>query len=65
MNKLDKDRNVTQEYLDYVKNLDREDLERFYIGADLIIERIKEIVYNEKISNIEARLMIKDVLEGK
>lgn len=65
MNKLDKDRNVTQEYLDYVKNFDREDLERFYMGADLIIERIKEIIYNEKISNIEARLMIKDVLEGK
>lgn len=65
MNKLDKDRNVTQEYLDYVKNLDREDLERFYMGADLIIERIKAIIYNEKISNIETRLMIKDVLEGK
>ena len=29
------------------------------------LERIKEIIYNEKISNIEARLMIKDVLEGK
>lgn len=29
------------------------------------LERIKEIIYNEKISNIEARLMIKDVLENK
>lgn len=36
-------------------------------GKTLIsqLERIKEIIYNEKISNIEARLMIKDVLEGK
>lgn len=36
-------------------------------GKTLIsqLERIKEIIYNEKISNIEARLMIKDVLENK
>lgn len=40
MNKLDKDRNVTQEYLDYVSSLKREDLETFYIGADLLVERL-------------------------
>ena len=30
-----------------------------------IINRIEEIIYNEKISNVEARLMIKDIIEGK
>ena len=42
--KLDKDRNVTQEYLDYVSSLKREDLERFYIGADLYVDKLKRII---------------------
>lgn len=58
-----------------IKTLDDiqvENANQIYIGGlrsgkTLIsqLERIKEIIYNEKISNIEARLMIKDVLEGK
>lgn len=44
MIKLDKDRNVTQEYLDYVSKLKREDLERFYIGADLLVDRLNNII---------------------
>ena len=40
--KTDKDGVLTKEYIDYVKRLEREDLERFYIGADL---------YNYEISN--------------
>ena len=44
MIKLDKDRNVTQEYLDYVSSLKREDLERFYIGADLFVDRLNNII---------------------
>ena len=31
-----------QEYLDFVHNLKREDLETFYIGADLLIERVRK-----------------------
>ena len=42
MIKLDKDRNVTQEYLDYVSNLERQDLEKFYIGADLLVDRLNK-----------------------
>ena len=45
--KTDKDGVLTKEYIDYVKRLEREDLERFYIGADL---------YNYEISNDNKRL---------
>lgn len=51
MNKLDKDRNVTQEYLDYVSSLDRKDLETFYIGADLLVNRL-----NNNINELEKEL---------
>lgn len=44
MKKLDKDKNVTQEYLDYVSSLKREDLETFYIGADLLVDRLNNII---------------------
>ena len=44
MIKLDKNRNVTQEYLDYVSSLDRIDLETFYIGADLLVDRLNNII---------------------
>lgn len=42
MKKVDENGNVQQEYLDFVHNLKREDLEKFYIGADLLIERVKK-----------------------
>ena len=29
------------------------------------LDKIKDIVNNEKVSGIEAKLMIKDILEGK
>ena len=55
-----------------IDDIQVENANQIYIGGlrngkTLIsqLERIKEIIYNEKISNIEARLMIKDVLEGK
>ena len=30
-----------------------------------ILDKIKKIIDNEKVSGIEAKLMIKDILEGK
>jgi len=42
MKKVDENGNVQQEYLDFVHNLKREDLETFYIGADLLIERVRK-----------------------
>ena len=47
MQKTDKDGTLTKEYIDFVKGLEREDLERFYMGADL---------YNYDISNDNERL---------
>ena len=48
MNKIDKDGTLTKEYIDYVKGLEREDLESFYIGADLLYndlqQRIKKTI---------------------
>lgn len=55
MKKLDKNRNVTQEYLDYVSNLERQDLETFYIGADLLVDRLNNIL-NKAIEYIEVSI---------
>ena len=55
MIKLDKDRNVTQEYLDYVSSLKRKDLETFYIGADLYVDKLKRIIEDIN-SRIEQRM---------
>ena len=40
--RTDKDGTLTKEYIDYVKGLEREDLERFYIGADLLYNDLQQ-----------------------
>lgn len=62
MIKLDKDRNVTQEYLDYVSSLDRKDLETFYIGADLLVDRLNNIIneFNEFIEEVYNHINLGD-----
>lgn len=63
MIKLDKDRNVTQEYLDYVSSLKREDLETFYIGADLLVDRVKKYIDKELFNvNVQENIMLKNEL---
>ena len=52
MKKKDKDGTVTKEYLDYVKGLEREDLERFYMGADLLYDELQQKI-NKAIKYIE------------
>ena len=37
--KFDEEGNITKEWSEYVKNLDREDLETFFIGADALINK--------------------------
>ena len=52
MNSMKTDKNgvLTQEYIDYVKGLEREDLERFYMGADLYCYSISND--NKRLHNI-------------
>lgn len=42
MKKTDIDGVLTKEYIDYVKGLEREDLERFYMGADLLNDDLQQ-----------------------
>ena len=58
MKKTDKDGVLTKEYIDYVKGLEREDLERFYIGADLLVDRLNNII-NKAIEYIETMPLTK------
>lgn len=54
MKKTDKDGVLTKEYIDYVKGLEREDLEHFYIGADLLVDRLNNII-NKAIEYLERK----------
>lgn len=42
--KFDEEGNITKEWSEYVKNLDREDLETFFIGADALINKAIEYI---------------------
>lgn len=50
--KYDKEGNITKEWLEYVENLDREDLERFFIGAYILSDKRKERI-NEAIEYMQ------------
>lgn len=42
----------------------RREIERYISNLENTLDKIKKIVDNEKITGIEAKLMIKDILEG-
>ena len=79
MQKVDKEGNVTKEYIDYVEKLNRDDLERFFMGADFLnddlnqeIERLNNIIneinnaFEDKNihNNMELVRKIKNILKG-
>lgn len=41
----------------------RREIERYIINLENTLDKIKKIIENEKVSGIEAKLMIKDILE--
>lgn len=43
----------------------RREIEKYIINLETTLDKIKDIVNNEKITGIEAKLMIKDILEEK
>jgi len=43
----------------------RREIERYIINLENTLDKIKKIIENEKVSGIEAKLMIKDILEEK
>ena len=42
MIKFDENGEITQEYKNYISNLDRKELEILYIGADAYVDRLKK-----------------------
>ena len=53
MIKFDEEGNITEEWSEYVRNLDREDLETYFIGADALIKRVTEFVENYMYQNLK------------
>ena len=43
----------------------RRKIERYIVNLENTLDKIKKIIENEKITGIEAKLMIKDILEEK
>ena len=41
------------------------EIERYIIDLETTLDKIKNIIGNEKVSGIEAKLMIKDILEER
>ena len=41
------------------------EIERYIIDLETTLDKIKSIIGNEKVSGIEAKLMIKDILEER
>lgn len=41
------------------------EIERYIVDLETALNKIKDIVNNEKITGIEAKLMIKDILEER
>ena len=58
MNTDEFEEELYRENLYYVYKEESEELKK-------ILDKIKKIIDNEKVSGIEAKLMIKDILEGK
>lgn len=53
------------ELVDFIlKDVNSNMLKEYINNMESIISRIKEIVNNEKITGIEAKLIIKDILES-
>lgn len=68
MIKFDENKNITKEYKSWVSNLDRKELEKMYIGADILIERVKKHIfenYKEVPCYDTYYKEIIDILEGK
>ena len=42
----------------------RIEIERYIVNLENTLDKIKKIIDNEKITGIETKLMIKDILEG-
>ena len=42
MQKVDKEGNVTKEYIEFGEKLEREDLEHFYMGADFLNDDLQQ-----------------------
>ena len=53
MKKIDEEGNCTFEYLNYMNSLDKKDLMNFAIGADLLVDRLNNII-NKAIEYIES-----------
>ena len=54
-----------EEFIDFMlKDIDSNILKQYIKDKRTTIKRIKEIVNNEKITGIEAKLIIKDILES-
>lgn len=43
----------------------RREIERYIVNLENTLDKIKKIIENEKVSGIEAKLMIKDILNDK
>ena len=56
---------VTNIYYRFPKGSLEDDWKKEALEHRKTLEKIQKIVDNEKITGIEARLMIKDILEGK
>ena len=44
MIKFDENKNITEEYKNYISNLEREELEIIYIGADAYVDRLNNVL---------------------
>lgn len=55
MQKVDKEGNVTKEYIDFVEKLNRDDLERFYMGADFLNDDLNQEI--KRLNNIIDQLI--------
>ena len=56
--RFDENGNITKEWKEFVENLDREDLERFFIGADALCRRRKKAI------DEASELLLGDQIDG-
>lgn len=65
-NKITLEKYIKATEKDHFINCNWTDYEFYYLINNLKkLQEIKKIINNEKITGIEAKLMIKDILEGK
>lgn len=63
MKKIDEEGNCTFEYLNYMNSLDKKDLMNFAIGADLLVDRVKNYIDKELFNvNVQENIMLKNEL---